>query len=265
MVVASSPLLSPSGRAPQRRVLLAVAALVVACTACIALLYPATAAGRTVLRGDGVVPKSQLSFTKAEEAHFKGPKKMGDVKARAAMNDYFDTLGEEYQSEHKAALRHAFNENEVDSRQQSLSQWFNKMGHKYFKQTEAEKAARKASHPGKLKVHREIAAGLPTAAAEDPDDVPLERKESIEDKMIRAVADYQAKQKAAQDAKFARDNAEVKKEVEDVKKVEAKEDHFKEMREEAEEEAEKEQAKVPSMPRAVDSVFVCVVCPGVCA
>jgi len=61
--------------------------------------------------------------------------------------------------------------------------------------------------------------------------------------MIRAVADYQAKQKVAQEAKFARDNAEVKKEIDDVKKVEAKEDHFKEMREQAEEEAEKEQAK----------------------
>ena len=62
--------------------------------------------------------------------------------------------------------------------------------------------------------------------------------------MIRAVAEYQAKQKAAQEAKFARDNAEVKKEIEDVHEVEAKEDHFKEMREEAEAAAEKQQAKV---------------------
>lgn len=247
-VAEASPLLAPVGRASQRRTLLAIAALVVVSVACIALLSPAT--GRTVLRGDGVMPKSQLSFTKAEEAHFKGPKKMGDVKARAAMNDYFDTLGEEYQNEHKTAMRHAFNENQVDSRSQSLSQWFNKMGAKYFRQTEAEKAARKASHPGKLPVHRVMAAQHAEIAekkalvAEDPDDVPMEQKESVEDKMIRAVAEYQAKQKAAQEAKFARDNAEVKKEIEDVHEVEAKEDHFKEMREEAEAAAEKQQAKV---------------------
>ena len=37
--------------------------------ACIALV--AHRAGRTELQGDGVVPVSQLSFTKAEEAHFK--------------------------------------------------------------------------------------------------------------------------------------------------------------------------------------------------
>ena len=51
--------------------------------ACIALV--AHRAGRTELQGDGVVPVSQLSFTKAEEAHFKGAKKMGDVEARSGM------------------------------------------------------------------------------------------------------------------------------------------------------------------------------------
>lgn len=82
-----------------------------------------------MLSGDGVVPVSQLSFTKAEEAHFKGAKKMGDVGSRSAMNSYFDHLGEEQQAAHKAALKHAFSG-------QSLNQWFNKMGQKYFKATE---------------------------------------------------------------------------------------------------------------------------------
>ena len=110
------------------------------------------------------------------------------------------------------------------------------------------------------------------AAAEDPDDVPMEKKESVEDKMIQAVADYQQEQKEAQAKKFARDNAKVKKQIADVKKVEVEEatkaaaeaakeeadetaeraavkkvkeeeEHFKKMRLEAEETAEVQQAK----------------------
>jgi len=221
-----------------------------------------------VLSGDGVVPVSQLSFTKAEEAHFKGAKKMGDVGSRSAMNSYFDHLGEEQQAAHKAALKHAFSG-------QSLNQWFNKMGQKYFKATEVEKAERKAHHPGQLSMHRQVAkqvAQVEQRSAEDPDDVPMEKKESVEDKMIQAVADYQQKQKATQTAKFARDNAEVKKEISDVKKVEQaattkakaanqavqaheaeekaavekvvdQENHFKQMREKSEKTAEKQQAK----------------------
>jgi len=225
-----------------------------------------------VLQGDGVVPVSQLSFTKAEEAHFKGAKKMGDVRARSAMNDYFDHLGEEQQAEHKAALKRSFTKFNGG---QSLNQWFNKMGQKYFRETEAEHTARKASHPGKLAVHRQVVYQQPqvaAAAAEDPDDVPMEKKESVEDKMIQAVADYQQEQKEAQAKKFARDNAKVKKQIADVKKVEVEEatkaaaeaakeeadetaeraavkkvkeeeEHFKKMRLEAEETAEVQQAK----------------------
>jgi len=120
-----SPLLSPKGSSrSQRQTLLGLAAFAAASFACVALLSPATS--RTVLSGDGVVPVSQLSFTKAEEAHFKGVKKLGDVGSRSAMNSYFDHLGEEQQAEHKAALKHVFSS-------QSLNQWFNSMGEKYFK------------------------------------------------------------------------------------------------------------------------------------
>ena len=192
-----SPLLSPSGaRTPQRRTLLALAAVAAATVACIAVVGPR--AGRTELQGDGVVPVSQLSFTKAEEAHFKGAKKMGDVNARSAMNRYFDTLGEQQQAEHKAALKRSFNKIQGD---QSLNQWFNKMGNKYFRETQEEKAERKASHPGKLKVHRTAVYQKHeqvAAAAEDPDDVPMEKKESVEDRMIATVAEYQRKQKEEQ-------------------------------------------------------------------
>ncbi len=165
--------------------------------ACIAVVGPR--AGRTELQGDGVVPVSQLSFTKAEEAHFKGAKKMGDVKARSAMNRYFDTLGEEQQAEHKAALKRSFNKIQGD---QSLSQWFNKMGRKYFRETQEEKAERKASHPGQLQVHRQAVyqkqEQVAADVAEDPDDVPMEKKESVEDRMIATVAEYQRKQKEEQ-------------------------------------------------------------------
>jgi hypothetical protein len=60
--------------------------------------------------------------------------------APSALNHYYNTLGEEQQVEHKAALKRSFTKIEGD---QSLSQWFNKMGNKYFIETEAEKAARK--------------------------------------------------------------------------------------------------------------------------
>jgi hypothetical protein len=195
-----APLLSPagSGRTPQRRTLVALAALAAASVACIALINQG--GGRTVLQGDGVVPVSQLSFTKAEEAHFKGAKKLGDVSARSAMNSYFDTLGEEEATEHKAALKRSFST-------QSLDQWFNKMGRRYFDETQKEKADRKANHPGKLLVHRQMAKQMPMeeASAQDPDDVPMEKKESVEDKMIKAVADYQSQQKAQLQAKEAKE------------------------------------------------------------
>jgi hypothetical protein len=223
----ASPLLSTPGsaRAMQRQTLLALAALAAVSMACVALVSPSTS--RTVLSGDGVVPVDQLSFTKALAAHAKGVRKLDDVAARSAMNSYFDTMGEQYSSEHKAALKRAITG-------QSLNQWFDKQAAQYHVETEEEKAARKSRHPGKLFVHRkqlgqlkmlDAAADTKDTAsvnsAEDPDDVPADKKESVEDTMIRAVADFEEKAKEKQAAKFARDNAAQKKQIDAVKAYEA--------------------------------------------
>ena len=250
--------------------------------ACIALV--AHRAGRTELQGDGVVPVSQLSFTKAEEAHFKGAKKMGDVEARSAMNRYYDTLGEEQQVEHKAALKRSFNKIEGE---QSLSQWFNKMGKKYLMQTEAEKAARKASHPGQIRFHRqmkyeapqkdEASAQEPVAAAEDPDAVPMVKKESVEDRMIATVAAYQQQQKHFAEMRKAAEEEAEQEQKQAVKAYNAKLEAKKEAAHELEEAAEAEQkravaawkasqeAKAETAKKTVEKREKVCVCVCVCA
>jgi interferon gamma-inducible protein 30 len=185
-----------AGRTQQRRsllqTLLGLAALAAVSVAFVALAL--SAANRIViLQGDGVVPVRDLSFTKALKEHSTESKKLDDVAARSAMSAYYDSLNEEYQSEHKAALKRYFNT------RQSLMRWFDVQGQKLHQETEEEKLARKASHPGKL-------GGKPRSS-EDPDDVPLAKQQSSEDRMIRQFADYQRVQEVQQAAKAAKGRA----------------------------------------------------------
>jgi len=245
--------------------------------ACIALV--AHRAGRTELQGDGVVPVSQISFTTAEEAHFKGAKKMGDVEARSAMNRYYDTLGEEQQVEHKAALKRSFNKIEGE---QSLSQWFNKMGKKYLMQTEAEKAARKASHPGQIRFHRQMKYEAPQkdeASAQEPE-APQKDEASaqgVEDRMIATVAAYQQQQKHFAEMRKAAEEEAEQEQKQAVKAYNAKLEAKKEAAHELEEAAEAEQkravaawkasqeAKAETAKKTVEKREKVCVCVCVCA
>ena len=77
----------PPAARPSRNVLLA-AAVGLACVVCLAIVSRGSSATALYLP-DGVYPEKDLPFTKALKAHYSSVKRVGDVKARGALEVSF--------------------------------------------------------------------------------------------------------------------------------------------------------------------------------
>mmetsp|Transcript_55630 Transcript_55630/g.132102 ORF Transcript_55630/g.132102 Transcript_55630/m.132102 type:complete len:510 (+) Transcript_55630:37-1566(+) len=160
---------APGGRT-SRGVLLAAAAGL-ACVACLAVVTRGTSATALYLP-DGVYPEKALPFSKALEAHYTNAKRVGDVKARGALEEYFGAENMHEAEEHAANMKRAGKKHGS-----KLDNYFDSLGKKYHAQYLEEKAMRKASHPGQLK-HKESVmakdeAVIDAKVAEEKADIPV--------------------------------------------------------------------------------------------
>jgi len=160
---------APGGRT-SRGVLLAAAAGL-ACVACLAVVTRGTSATALYLP-DGVYPEKDLPFSKALEAHYTNAKRVGDVKARGALEEYFGAENMHEAEEHAANMKRAGKKHGS-----KLDNYFDSLGKKYHAQYLEEKAMRKASHPGQLK-HKESVmakdeAVIDAKVAEEKADIPV--------------------------------------------------------------------------------------------